>query len=420
MADLNQPFITMKGSVVGRTGSEVPGYLQDPTQQNFPQNQQNNVNLKNEVNVNNNKVGSNNGSKPNNRKRQAQKTGTIGSVQDKKPKIKNELLVLPHKVLFKQQISKDISNINSVLTCISNIKDLISSFYTIQLKNEISNGNYILSKNFYIFLEQIFLPKNPPQYILTDNFVRNCFQAYSNSMPQNFLYFFLNQLHSELSKVNPPSVNNNLVPDTFYGKIKGTFKCNSCSRTSNFEEVLNFPLFNLIDVSNYKNGSNKLNLHDALSSYYLEKETQGLCKCCNKQLIGKIKKSIFKYPNNFIIYLNHNKFFGDIDIPLDIDFSEYSDNRGSPKIYYLSNVISLVKDPSFIHYISHCRCSPDSDNFLYFDESNNRVEEMLCACNAMGIFQRIGDNFSGKMLSIQLLKYFGAKICPEILIYSTK
>ena len=180
--------------------------------------------------------------------------------------------------------------------------------------------------------------------------------------------------------------NSSIVSDCFYGINRSILKCLHCNVTKYSFQVYNLLVFHLKKVKEWKiKQSGKyydynLDLYDAFNCEQKEENLEGenmiYCNNCKELRKGINQQNIYGLPKYLIIILNRGKNNQDFNekfkFPDILDFTGKNIviNNQSYKKYYLCGIIThLGESGSSGHFICYCRCDPNSNDFVLYNDS---------------------------------------------------
>ena len=208
---------------------------------------------------------------------------------------------------------------------------------------------------------------NPVNIMTTLGLYNKVYSDYGEKNPNEFIYFLLNKLRSELSSNN--NYFDNFIYNYFTWIKSKEITCQNCQNLS--KEWQNFPTFDLdiAEFSKYNRSRSKnIKISNCLDIYNFAKNTKSFCESCRNYQRIITKNKIYYSPNNFIFLLNL-KGNEDInfEIEQEINLDEFIENKVSPLIYELNGIVFY--DVSRNKYNALCLSSIDKAWYL-FDDKN--------------------------------------------------
>ena len=331
---------------------------------------------------------------------------------------------------------------NATLQCMSQIGELSEYFLNQKNRNAIINNN-IAQKNdnqlqlcpLYLELIEHLWNKNEPNRAYSPvNFIRTVEQM--NSLfklgqagdSKDFIFFLLEQLHTELKKPcsnykitdNSPlnqydrknTLNHfldefkkelSILTDLFFGIHETRTQCFNCrnaygSRGQNTPICYNFQIFNFLifpldeikkmkNRNNYNNqGNNVVTIYDCFK-YNQEPvlftgENKNFCNICNKLNDSSYTTLIYSSPNILILILNRGKnniHKVNIDFREEIDITDYVTlkNPNERLKYTLTGVIThLGESGPDAHFVATCRSSVNNKWYRFNDSLVNMINNV--------------------------------------------
>ena len=307
----------------------------------------------------------------------------------------------------------DTSYLNSVIQCLSNIKEFRDSFLEKQDKFDYikipltSSYSNILNALFFSKEKSLF-PIELKEQIEKLGFKSNCpfelIEFLIKKINEELIYNFLDsktnlekqkEKYKDLNKIEKESRDEektliNFIQDlmeknyktmikVFYGMYRSEIKCNSCNLIKYSFEELKTLKCRLKDISNYKKkelgiyNNGNINLYD----YFLylnessKKEITIDCLNCRKMKEGSSTRVIYGLPMILIIKLDYENFDGSLNIAEELDFTQDNNiyNKKSYLKYYLCSIISS-KNNNYgnPHYKSFCRNDQKFNYFICYDD----------------------------------------------------
>ena len=165
---------------------------------------------------------------------------------------------------------------------------------------------------------------------------------------------------------------NSFLLDLFYGNFITKTFCESCGDLSvkfNAFNMIELPIYELNKKMNYKLG--KLNIKDILDSYFSKSIIDGaVCQKCGLREIYS-ETSIFKLPENLIIFFGRTANYEYIDTNIEysetIELKNYMHEKCNYRNYYLDSVIEHSGSSNCGHYTSLCQI--EKNIWYYFSDS---------------------------------------------------
>lgn len=162
--------------------------------------------------------------------------------------------------------------------------------------------------------------------------------------------------------------------DLFYGNYITRNFCKKCGKILSVKfnafNMIELPIYELAKVNRYS-----LNIDDILNSFFSESKIYGAkCEKCNREEVYS-KTSIYKLPENLIIFFGRtaNEQYIDNKITynqtLDLNRFLHPNSNSKFNSYNLSGVIhyrSYGKTGASGHYTASCSCY---DGWYYFDDT---------------------------------------------------
>ena len=201
----------------------------------------------------------------------------------------------------------------------------------------------------------------------------------------NFLIFPLEKTYNTLNqknKNNNNNMNNNML--NMYNNMFNMMSYNNYNQQQNFKKFNSPTSINPstnLNLNNNKDIPRKLTLYDCFkeneSEEILSGQNQIYCNTCQKYSDARTKNEIHKAPDVLILIINRGKdnyFKCDLDFPLELDISKFTNNNPiSPKNYELIGIIShLGKSSMEGHFIAFCKHF-DNNWYLFNDGIVNPV-----------------------------------------------
>ena len=305
----------------------------------------------------------------------------------------------------------DTSYINSVLYCLSNIRNIVSYFLNPENVSYIDKNiktmhlSYVFERLMYHLYEKDNANENiysPESFWKVLSKLNITYKTLQRRNPIDLINFLLNILHNELNKENNQKIivnqNNEDKNQVIKNGIKNfklkensiisnnlkwfqlkEFSCQKCKK--NFYEFLSFNTFNL-DLEATQNfiKANEINIYDSLKNYKEPKNFKTFCESCqeNENMISKSK--IFLTSHVLIFLLNRDIDFSDkndllkikFNIDEKIDLNDFIDEDHSPKKYQLIGIISIyLKEKRYVNF-----CESPVDKKWYFYNNEKKVEDI--------------------------------------------
>ena len=309
--------------------------------------------------------------------------------------------------------NSNISGMNSVIQCLSNISKLTGHLLNKKRIQQlyIQREAKPLSYEYVEVLKNLWLNEDIKLYspINFNNFIHemNPFLSGKESDARELLYFIINNMHHELNKVENPGkyipndsvkfnyqltyemyfnyYNSNfksIISDLFYGIKNDTLTCENCRGTSHSLKCFDIMIFPLDQVRIFKGYSydsvyieecfdyeeRKIELYNS-KNYY--------CNFCQKYSNGILSSKLIQIPKIILIALNRQE---EKDFGINIIFEEILNLRkyifydSNPSKYELIGVInSLNNFGEEKKYIAFCKSSVDKKWYLYDDNDVNEA-----------------------------------------------
>ena len=309
--------------------------------------------------------------------------------------------------------NSNISGMNSVIQCLSNISKLTGHLLNKKRIQQlyIQREAKPLSYEYVEVLKNLWLNEDIKLYspINFNNFIHemNPFLSGKESDARELLYFIINNMHHELNKVENPGkyipndsvkfnyqltyemyfnyYNSNfksIISDLFYGIKNDTLTCENCRGTShslNCFDIMIFPLDQVRIFKGYSYDSvyieecfdyeeRKIELYNS-KNYY--------CNFCQKYSNGILSSKLIQIPKIILIALNRQE---EKDFGINIIFEEILNLRkyifydSNPSKYEIIGVInSLNNFGEEKKYIAFCKSSVDKKWYLYDDNDVNEA-----------------------------------------------
>ena len=348
-------------------------------------------------------------------------------------KNQNEVVEVEKKINF-QNIDKirliGLDNVgatcymNATLQCFLNINSLTKYLLNEQIYQKINNdfNSSSLSKAYCNLLEKVWLDDNITTHYAPKRFKRvisarnPLFEGINANDSKDLINFMLEEMNSELSKLNIsneinnniifPMIeqnnmqqifdnfrndfsrkNNSIIAQQFFFILQTNTKCLSCNNLKfNFQALflLEFPLeliFNYNISQNIPSINNKgkksIDLYSCFNHYSIPTdfvgENQLYCNYCQGLRNAKSSNTLFSLPPVFVIILNRGKgksFDCDVNFPQYLNLQNYVGHPQSICNYQLIGVISHLGESGMSgHFIVYCRHRIDKRWYLYNDST---------------------------------------------------
>ena len=331
---------------------------------------------------------------------------------------------------------------NATLQCMSQIGELSEYFLNQKNRNAIINNN-IAQKNdnqlqlcpLYLELIEHLWNKNEPNRAYSPvNFIRTVeqmnplFKLGQAGDSKDFIFFLLEQLHTELKKPcsnykitdNSPlnqydrknTLNHfldefkkelSILTDLFFGIHETRTQCFNCrnaygSRGQNTPICYNFQIFNFLifpldEIKKMKNRNNNNNQGNNVVTIYdcfkynqepvlFTGENKNFCNICNKLNDSSYTTLIYSSPNILILILNRGKnniHKVNIDFREEIDITDYVTlkNPNERLKYTLTGVIThLGESGPDAHFVATCRSSVNNKWYRFNDSLVNMINNV--------------------------------------------
>ena len=317
---------------------------------------------------------------------------------------------------------------NSIIQCLSQIKELSDYFLDIKNRDKIINNNLKKSNPnsvqlcpLYLELIQNLWKNDGTKTFSPDTFVTNVsimnkdFKLKQAGDSKDFVIFILQQLHKELkSKIDAPKgVQKNtgtanqydeqstladfmnkftedysIIADYFFGiyETKGT--CINCQNLGyNNSIVYNFQIYHsfifpLQEVRNAKCMAMNNNMIDTVSIYdcfihyqrreLLTGENQLYCNICKQISDSFHETKIYSTPKILVLILNRGKdnmYKVNVNFDEVIDLTQYCIGKDKPQlVYYLCGVVThLGQSGQSAHFVASCKNCIDNKWYKFND-----------------------------------------------------
>ena len=290
-------------------------------------------------------------------------------------------------------------NIGSIFQCILNNKKLVDYFlnHTKEIKN--NKDNSILSNSFLELIESICYNKNIEESL--NNF-KNAIDKKTllfssnnqNNNSENFISFFIQELHKELNKVkneNNDMINcidknpnkfpknienyiqnnyNSIISQLFFFIELSQINCLKCGINPNNIEINYLLIFSLDKIKEFKGkGKNIITIKDCFKFYKKAKNLKQFCNNCKEEEKKENNIIFMKGPKILLIYLNSKKKLGikyELEEKINLDNFIYC--RNNTNDYELINVVS-EENKNCLAF-----CKSFSDNKWYRYEKKNPIQ----------------------------------------------
>lgn len=307
------------------------------------------------------------------------------------------------------------SYLNSVLYCLSNIKQFAS--YFLNPKNQEYINSSIKNKPLSYVVERLLIhlypfPEKEQRGIYDPNAffkvlgkLNKIYETFQRRDPNDLICFILNTLHNELNQIINPNLAININYNDKNNVIKNGIKlfknsetsiisnqfnwfeikelqCTECNNKSYQLKTYNtFSLDFENSFNNIKNQKNTLTIYDCLEYHKIPHQRNLFCNNCKNQKKMDCISKILSSPIHFVFLIDRGgDYFEDTQQLLSIPFilndkirlENFVDNEKTPKNYELIGIVSI----SVIEkkYISICNSPVDNNWYLYSDENFKQVD----------------------------------------------
>ena len=305
----------------------------------------------------------------------------------------------------------DTSYINSVLYCLSNIRNIVSFFLNPENFNFIDNNiktmslSFVFERLMYHLYEKGNENENcysPESFWKVLSNLNITYKTLQRRNPIDLINYLLSVLHIELNKENKEKIiinknnldkkkviangiiifknkENSIISNNLNWFELKEFLCQKCKKK--FFEFLTFNTFSL-DFESTQNliKANKITIYDCLKNYEEPKEINIFCENCkgNENIISNSK--IFLTSHALIFLLNRGIDFSDknklltikFNLEEKIDLSNFIEEERSPKKYQLIGIVSIyLKEKRYVNF-----CESPVDKKWYFYNNEKKIEDI--------------------------------------------
>ena len=307
------------------------------------------------------------------------------------------------------------SYLNSVLYCLSNIRQFASYFLNPKHQDYINAS--IQNRPLSYVVERLLIhlypfPEKEKREIYDPNALfkvlgklNKIYETYQRRDPNDLLIFILNTLHNELNQIIDPNLeininyndkksvikngiklfknaDNSIISNQFNWFEMKELKCSECNTISYQLKTFNtFTLDFEKSFNNIKAQKNILTIYDCLEYHKKAHQRNIFCNHCNNQKKMDCNSKILSSPIYFIFLIDRGgDYFEDTKKLLSIPFllndkiqlENFVDNEKAPKNYELIGILSISINEK--KYISICNSPVDNNWYLYNDENSKQVD----------------------------------------------
>ena len=317
---------------------------------------------------------------------------------------------------------------NATLQCLCHINSLKKYFKDLnQLKQDISNKDYPLTKVFYQVITNLWKESNISYYI-PETFknkiseLNPLFRGIQANDSKDLILFIFETLHNELNNPSSNSMNLNdlrnmnipnelkifrenyysnnysIISKIFYFEQSNNLKCCFCNYNKLSFNIINciiFPLekVRLFLVNKKPNGFENVTLEDCFEQSedpeLLNGANRIYCNNCGNNSDALSSNKLYNCPEILTIILNRGKgleFNVEFKFPMYLNISKYIIEKTNHTKYELIGVLTHL-GPSGMsgHFIAFCKSPVDRNWYCYNDAQVKKCKDAESEINSCGI-----------------------------------